>query len=133
MIHNEWEEQPSVAKPAALVEAESKLQWALYFSRGLIVAAVVLLIASVTGPIFFFQSGFGFVIGLYVAAVACNIVQARFLRKYKRQLDELALARTKLYKRARIGTTVSWVLSGVALIAVSPLIMFVALVIAVHH
>lgn len=129
---NDWEAPTEVAEPDKLTVAENKLRWALYFSRGLIVSAILLLLSSFGGTTFLFSGGFQFVIMLYFAALVCNIVQARLLRKYGAVLFDLKLEKTKLYKRARIGTTVSWVICAVAPIAASPLLIFVGFIFALH-
>lgn len=129
---NQWEDEESSAHPAELVEAESKLRWALYCSRGLIVAAALLLLTSFGGISLLLSSSFQFVILLYFAALICNILQARLLRRYHAVLFDLKLEKTKLYKRARIGTTVSWVICGLAPLAASPLLLFIGFAMALH-
>lgn len=129
---NDWEDHKEQTQPAQLVEAESKLRWALYCSRGLIVAAALLLLTSFGGISLLLSSSFQFVILLYLAALVCNIVQARLLRRYGALLFDLKLEKTKLYKRARIGTTISWVLCAVAPIAASPLLIFIGIALAIH-
>lgn len=129
---NDWEDHQEQTQPAQLVEAESKLRWALYCSRGLIVAAALLLLTSFGGISLLLSSSFQFVILLYFAALICNIVQARLLRRYGALLFDLKLEKTKLYKRARIGTTVSWVICGIAPLAASPLLLFIGFAMALH-
>lgn len=129
---NDWEDHQEQAQPAQLVEAESKLRWALYCSRGLIVAAALLLLTSFGGISLLLSSSFQFVILLYFAALICNIVQARLLRRYGALLFDLKLEKTKLYKRARIGTTVSWVICGLTPLAASPLLLFIGFAMALH-
>jgi hypothetical protein len=129
---NEWEEQPEAAKPAELETAEKQLTWALYFSRGLIVAAIVLALSAFGGISFLFSGAFIYVVLLYFAALVCNIVQATLLRRYKAMLFDLKLEPTKLYKRATVGTTIAWVLIGVSPVAASPLLMFIGFMISIH-
>jgi hypothetical protein len=129
---NEWEDHLEPTQPAELVEAESKLRWALYCSRGLIAAAALLLLTSFGGLSLLLSSSFQFVIILYFAALICNIVQARLLRRYGALLFDLKLEKTKLYKRARIGTTVYWVICGLAPLAASPLLLFIGFAMALH-
>lgn len=98
-----------------------KLSRVMLISRCFAIGGLVFLVIIITNP-GMLSNSFGWASLLYVAALVLNIVQSKLTSRYRTAIRVRSGQLDSLAKRAKIGTTIAWVIVGLA--PVSPFIFF---------
>jgi hypothetical protein len=98
-----------------------KLRRVMLISRCFAIGGLVFLVSVITMPGLLYGS-FGWAGLLYLSALALNITQASIANRYRAAIRMRGGELDSLAKRAKIGTTIAWVIVGLA--PATPFIFF---------
>ena len=99
----------------------AKLRRVMLVSRCFAIGGLIFLASVIANPGLLMGS-FGWAGLLYLAAIALNITQSNLTKRYRTAILLRGGKLDSLAKRAKIGTTIAWVIVGLA--PVSPFIFF---------
>jgi hypothetical protein len=102
-------------------EIATKLRRVMLVSRCLAIGGLIFLASVISNPSML-SGAFGWAGLLYLAALVLNITQSNLTKRYRTAILLRGGKLDSLAKRARIGTTIAWVIVGLA--PVSPFIFF---------